>query len=133
MAPASVESNMILPVRDNPRSGYLLQVNYRYEAAGQTHHGSYQSRFVWREDAEKLVESLQNGPLFVRYNPDEPSDYFLDPYQDVRMPDWARRLTLHSINRLARQPVRAMLVERIGFGSTQAGHVFLQREAGLRL
>lgn len=73
MVPATVESSSILPARDNPRSGYGLQVEYRYEAAAR--------------GRRKTGSELAAGPVLCALQPGDPADCFLDPYRDVRMPD----------------------------------------------
>ena len=36
------------------------------------------------KDAEKLLESFRQGPLYVRYLPSKPKVYVCDPFRDVR-------------------------------------------------
>ncbi len=62
-----------------------LSVQFHYVVSGMTFQGCYAEDFG-EGAAIQMERSLKNGPLFVRYNPADPSDYFLDPYRDVRMP-----------------------------------------------
>ena len=65
-------------------SDYALDVQFSYVVCGSRHSGSYRERFRYCAEAEGVLRSLERGPLFVRYNPVDPSEYYMDPYTDVR-------------------------------------------------
>jgi hypothetical protein len=54
---------------------------------GRRYLGKY-SREGYKSELAELAESLQNGPLFARYNPLRPDKFFLDPFQDVTEKAW---------------------------------------------
>ena len=86
MVPAHVTDSHIIAV-DSGEGGesYRLLAHFGYIVQRQSFDGSYQERFG--SEARQIERSLQNAPLFVWYNPADPSDHFLDPYRDMRLPD----------------------------------------------
>ena len=59
---------------------------FSYTAKDEIYEGKYTEDFLYGSQAEQLLRSLKNGPLYVRYNPTEPWVSVLDPYRDVRSP-----------------------------------------------
>jgi hypothetical protein len=62
---------------------FHTEILYSYSVLGTVYPGTYSETFGSREEAEQLLQSLRQGPLFVRYNPAAPGDCFMDPYRDV--------------------------------------------------
>jgi hypothetical protein len=60
----------------------VLECTFTYQVNGRRYLGKY-SREGYKSELVELAESLQNGPLFTRYNPLRPDKFFLDPFQDV--------------------------------------------------
>jgi hypothetical protein len=60
----------------------VLECTFSYRADGRQYSGKYSKEGPESELAE-LAQSLQQGPLFVRYNPTRPDQFFLDPFRDV--------------------------------------------------
>jgi hypothetical protein len=85
---ANYEDGSIEVIRSehSPRGGsaYALEVQFSYVACGSRYSGSYCERFRNRAEAQGVLGSLERGPLLVRYNPSDPSEYYIDPYRDVR-------------------------------------------------
>ncbi len=72
----------------HPQSGSKspqLEVWFSYQVAAEVYYGSYIEKFGDLPEAQQMLESMKQGPLFVRYKPSEPSVYFIDPYRDVRL------------------------------------------------
>jgi hypothetical protein len=67
---------------------YRLTIEFAYTTSTAEHRGEYTHNFRSEAAARQLLKSLEHGPLYVRYNPESPSDYTLDPYRDV----WASGL-----------------------------------------
>jgi len=63
---------------------FLTEIFYSYSVLGIAYSGRYSEQFRTRDEAEQMLRSFKQGPLFVRYNPAAPADYFMDPYRDVR-------------------------------------------------
>ncbi|HSR06707.1 MAG TPA: hypothetical protein VLM42_06125 [Bryobacteraceae bacterium] len=65
---------------------YSVFTKFTYRVAGQTYRGWYWKKIggITKEDAEKLLDSLRQGPLYVRYLPSKPQVYVCDPFRDVR-------------------------------------------------
>ena len=65
---------------------YSVAMTFTYQVADQTFHGEYKKSLPgYREkEANQLLKSLQEGPLYVRYRPSKPKDYVCDPFRDVR-------------------------------------------------
>ena len=62
--------------------GSVLKCLFTYQVNGRRYAGRY-SREGHKSELAALAESLQNGPLFTRYDPFSPDKFFLDPFQDV--------------------------------------------------
>ncbi len=60
-----------------------VQMWFTYRVSGETLAGYYEEIFQQVQDAERLLTSLADGPLYVRYNLSNPIDYHMDPYRDV--------------------------------------------------
>jgi len=65
---------------------FVTEILFTYSVLEIEFQGKYAEKFRTREEAEHMLRSLKQGPLFVRYHPGAPKDYFLDPYRDVREP-----------------------------------------------
>ena len=75
------------------RTGYMgeatnfrLRVEFSHCVGDSKYLGEYIHEFIAEEDAAALLRSLEQGPLYVRHNPLSPSDYAVDPYRDVWVP-----------------------------------------------
>jgi hypothetical protein len=62
---------------------FRLKVRFSYGVEDSTYSGEYARDFLSQDEAISLQRSLQQGPLYVRYDPASPADYVLDPYRDV--------------------------------------------------
>jgi len=63
---------------------FVTDILFTYSVLETEFQGKYVEEFQTREEAEHMLRSLKQGPLFVRYHPGAPKDYFMDPYRDVR-------------------------------------------------
>ncbi len=65
---------------------YAVFVKFSYQVAEGTYRGWYWKRIggITKDDADKLLDSLRGGPLYVRYLPSKPKIYVCDPFRDVR-------------------------------------------------
>jgi hypothetical protein len=65
---------------------FSVRMEFEYHVAGETYPGKYVKSLIGygRQDAEKLLESFRQGPLYVRYLPSKPEVYVCDPFRDVR-------------------------------------------------
>jgi hypothetical protein len=61
-----------------------IKINFSYRASDRRFDGHYEEGFNTYDEAAHMLESLKNGPFFVRYDPRNPAKYVLDPYRDVR-------------------------------------------------
>jgi len=66
---------------------FRLQAAFSYTVVDTTCAGEYTEEFRTEEEADQLLQSLERGPFYVRYNPVSPRDYVVDPYRDVWFPD----------------------------------------------
>ena len=83
------QSRAIEPFRSGTVGEFInfrLKVQFSYCADGSTYHGVYSRDFPTENEAIHLQRSLQQGPLYVRYNPISQDDSALDPYRDVWEP-----------------------------------------------
>ncbi len=69
---------------DTAADVYELTAYFSYTANDEIYEGKYTEDFLYGSQAQQLLRSLKNGPLYVRYNPIEPWVSLLDPYRDVR-------------------------------------------------
>jgi hypothetical protein len=85
MAPATFLDGKISLVQQPKRGANCdLTVWFSYNANGEPNDGCYQETFFNLDEAQQMLDSLKDGPLFVRFDPARPSKYFIDPYRDVR-------------------------------------------------
>lgn len=65
---------------------YRVDLRYSYKAADELltklFFGRYTEDFHSRDEGEIAFMSLRQRPLYVRYNPESPSEYLMDPYKD---------------------------------------------------
>jgi hypothetical protein len=66
-------------------TGARVEVRFAYAVSGNEYPGFYSEDCTHRDEAERVLGSLRNGPLYVRYNPSDAADYFIDPYRDIRL------------------------------------------------
>ena len=74
-----------------------LTAELSYRVNGSQHPAEYSERFHTEQEAAKMLRSLEQGPLYVRYDPISPSRYVIDPYRDVYIPhqdDWTGGATM---------------------------------------
>jgi hypothetical protein len=64
---------------------FELTAHFSYTAKDENYEGTYTEDFLYGSQAEQLLRSLKNGPLYIRYNPTQPWISVLDPYRDVRL------------------------------------------------
>jgi hypothetical protein len=62
--------------------GSVLECTFSYHVNGRRYLGKY-SREGYRSELALLAGSLQNGPLFTRYDPLQPDKFLLDPFRDT--------------------------------------------------
>ena len=79
MVPAKFETGDV-SVGENSR----LHLLFSYMVDGREYPGHFVETSLLRGNYYDLMRSFKQGPLYVRYNPSDPSDYVLDPYRDVR-------------------------------------------------
>ena len=79
-----IESSVVQVVNDGAVS-FRLEVLYRYEVGGGLFFGNFTESCITRSEAEQLEKSLRGLPLYVRYQPGNPGNYFMDPYADVAL------------------------------------------------
>jgi hypothetical protein len=88
MVPAKFEQGGVQKVvRQSGRTSYEcfeLSTMFSYKANEEVYDGEYLEDFQNLSEAQQLLRSLKNGPLYVRYHPTKPWEYVLDPYRDVR-------------------------------------------------
>jgi len=65
---------------------FRLNMAFSYHIGDSEHSGKYVHEFSTEADAVGLMRSLDQGPLYVRYDPVSPSDYVVDPVRDVWVP-----------------------------------------------
>lgn len=65
---------------------YAVFVKFSYQVAEGTYRGWYWKKIggITKDDADKLLDSLRCGPLYVRYLPSKPRVNVCDPFRDVR-------------------------------------------------
>jgi|GEM_PF-6341634 len=83
------QSGSIEPFRSGSAGEFItfrLKVKFSYSVEGATYCGVYSRNFPTEDDAIGLQRSLQQGPLYVRFNPISRDDSVLDPYRDVWQP-----------------------------------------------
>ena len=61
-----------------------LTVWFSCNVNAEPNDGCCEENFFSLDEAQQMLDSLKEGPLFVRFNPAHPAKYFIDPYQDVR-------------------------------------------------
>jgi len=81
LAKANYERGDITYLLVEGSSKPYLKVDFTYNVLGKT----YEGQFEFPGEGEWLASSLKTGPFIIRYNPDAPEEYFVDPYRDVRM------------------------------------------------
>jgi len=86
MVPASLMSSEVKVWKSN-RGGETRSIflKFTYSAGDRTYDGWYCKLLLGYQEAEadRLLESLRNGPLYVRYKPSRPKTYVCDPFRDV--------------------------------------------------
>jgi hypothetical protein len=115
------------------RTGYMgdsvrfrLSVEFSYHVGDSVYPGIYVQGFGTEEDAAALMRSLEQGPLYVRYDPDTPSENVVDPYRDVYVPDAPDLVhqgpaAITEIHRRGSNPLRSpvslgqMVIAQMGF------------------
>ena len=60
-----------------------VEVSFSYNVEGNQFGGHYEEVFMKLEEAQQVLKSLKDGPLFVRFDPNNPADNVMDPYADV--------------------------------------------------
>lgn len=87
MVSANVEESIITKHRKRGRGRhrfiYSLEVRFVYVASAEVHRGTYFKSFVAENEALHLQRSIEQGPFYIRYNPNSPIEYVVDPFRDV--------------------------------------------------
>jgi hypothetical protein len=65
---------------------FRLSVEFSYRVGERMYPGTFVQEFPTEGDAASLLKSLEQGPLYIRYDPASPTEYVLDPYRDVWQP-----------------------------------------------
>lgn len=65
---------------------FRLRVDFSYHAKDSERRGEYTHDFRIEQEAIDLLRSLKQGPFYIRYDPASPSEYVVDPYRDVWVP-----------------------------------------------
>lgn len=89
MIRGSFKSGSIEPLRGGYAGegvNFRLKVEFSYAVQDSTYSGKYTRDFLTEDEAISLQRSLQQGPVYVRYNPVSHDDSVLDPYRDVWQP-----------------------------------------------
>ena len=72
---------------EHPDGGvsWALKFDFSYQAPPESHWFKcvYTQELGFEGDAETQLLSLRERHLHARYNPSEPSEYFIDPYRDI--------------------------------------------------
>lgn len=84
MVPGTFENGTVTRVRRSKHSVFELTVVFTYRVNNEIFSGAYTDDFRAQREAERMLRSLKNGPLYVRYDPKKPSYSVVDPYRDVR-------------------------------------------------
>jgi hypothetical protein len=63
-----------------------LSLDFDYAVEGKLYRGAYEEEFRTVEQAERQIENYLSLPFYVRYNPSNHANYFVDPYRDIRDP-----------------------------------------------
>ncbi len=74
-------------MRRSKRTLFELTADFSYKVNNEVYSGEYTEDFRAEREAQQILRSLKNGPLYVRYDPKKPSDNALDPYRDVCPPE----------------------------------------------
>ena len=64
---------------------WVVQVRYSYFVSGNHYGGTWFKCFRTRDEADRLVHSLSDMLVLVRYDPKSPARSYFDPYRDVRI------------------------------------------------
>jgi len=67
------------------RRRFVVQLRYSYFVAGSHYGGTWFKYFRTQAEADKLLRSLQDLLVLVRYDPKSPARSYFDPYRDVRV------------------------------------------------
>jgi hypothetical protein len=85
MVPGTFVDGKISLVQQGSRGANCnLTVWFSYSVNGEPNDGCYQETFFSLDEAQQMLDSLKEGPLFVRFDPSHPAKYLIDPYRDVR-------------------------------------------------
>jgi hypothetical protein len=84
MVPGTFDNGSVTKVARRKHVAFELTMIFSYNVNGESHGGTYAEVFMAEWEAQQILRSLENGPLYVRYNPKKPANYLLDPYRDVR-------------------------------------------------
>ena len=87
MVPGTFENGAVTRVRRSKHTVFELTAVFSYKVNDENYNGEYTEDFGVEPEAQQILRSLRNGPLYVRYNPKKPSGNALDPYRDVRPPE----------------------------------------------
>ncbi|MEP7353508.1 MAG: hypothetical protein ABI824_09790 [Acidobacteriota bacterium] len=86
MVRATLEAGSAHPVQDveSDRITWTWNQPFHYGVGNETYTGVYTEGGFSEPDVQRRLELFAESPFFVRYNPDNPTDYFVSPYRDVR-------------------------------------------------
>lgn len=86
MVAANFLSGSVSPFATGEAQDFLLEVGFSYHVGGSEHRGEYVHHLRTEQEAIDLRKSLKQGPFYIRYDPASPSEYVVDPYRDVWVP-----------------------------------------------
>ena len=84
MVPGTFENGNVTKVARRKHVAFELTAVFSYKVNDEIYSGQYTEDFGTDLEAQQILRSLKNGPLYVRYDPQKPSDDVLDPCRDVR-------------------------------------------------
>ncbi len=56
-----------------------MRLEYQTTVGGLPHPGQYKKEYSTRDQAERDLKSFRSGPLWVKYNPEQPKENLLEP------------------------------------------------------
>ena len=65
---------------------FSVWMDFAYQVTGETYGGRYRNSLAGysQEEANDLLQSFRQGPLYIRYRSAKPKEYVCDPFRDVR-------------------------------------------------
>jgi hypothetical protein len=67
------------------RRRYVVRLRYSYFVAGSLYGGTWFKHFATEAEATRLLKSLRELLVLVRYDPHQPARSYFDTFRDIRM------------------------------------------------